>query len=61
MKCIYSTSQISKLNLILYTFSVTGLVASLFLIQANILYIFIKDVASHTILIISHQVYQSCE
>jgi len=31
MNCIYSTSQISKLSLILYTFSITDLVASLFL------------------------------
>jgi len=32
MKYIYSTSQILKLSLILYTFSITGSVASLFLI-----------------------------
>ena len=32
MKYIYSTSQMSKLNLILYTFSITGLVAGLSLI-----------------------------
>ena len=32
MKYIYSTSQMSKLSLTLYTFSVTGLVAGLFLI-----------------------------
>ena len=32
MKYIYSTSQILKLSLILCTFSVTSLVASLFLI-----------------------------
>ena len=31
MKCIYSTSQMSKLSLTLCTFSVTSLVASLFL------------------------------
>jgi len=31
MKYIYSTSQMSKLSLILHTFSITGLVASLFL------------------------------
>ena len=31
IKYIYSTSQISKLSLILYTFSITDLVASLFL------------------------------
>ena len=31
MKYIYSTSQISKLSLTLYTFSVTGSVAGLFL------------------------------
>jgi len=31
MRYIYSTSQISKLSLTLYTFSITGLVASLFL------------------------------
>ena len=30
---IYNTSQMSKLSLTLYTFSVTGLVANLFLIQ----------------------------
>ena len=33
MKCISSTSQMSKLSLILRTFSVTGLVAGLFLIE----------------------------
>ena len=32
MKYIYSTSQMSKLSLTLHTFSVTGSVASLFLI-----------------------------
>jgi len=31
MKYIYSISQMSKLSLILYTFSITGSVASLFL------------------------------
>ena len=31
MKYIYSTSQMSKLSLILYTFSITSLVAGLFL------------------------------
>jgi len=31
MKYIYSTSQMSKLSLTLYTFSITGLVAGLFL------------------------------
>jgi len=31
MKYIYSISQISKLSLTLHTFSITGLVASLFL------------------------------
>ena len=31
MKYIYSTSQMSKLSLTLHTFSITGLVASLFL------------------------------
>ena len=31
MKYIYSTSQVSKLSLILYTFSITGSVAGLFL------------------------------
>jgi len=31
MKYIYSTSQMSKLSLILHTFSITGLVAGLFL------------------------------
>jgi len=31
MKYIYSTSQMSKLSLILHTFSVTGSVAGLFL------------------------------
>jgi len=33
MKYIYSTSQISKLSLILYTFSITSSVADLFLTQ----------------------------
>jgi len=33
MKYIYSTSQISKLSLILHTFSITGLVASLFITE----------------------------
>ena len=32
MKYIYSISQISKLSLTLHTFSITGLMASLFLI-----------------------------
>jgi len=32
MKFIYSTSQMSKLSLTLHTFSLTGLVAGLFLI-----------------------------
>ena len=31
MKYIYSTSQMSKLSLTLYTFSITGSVAGLFL------------------------------
>ena len=31
MKYIYSTSQMLKLSLILYTFSITSLVAGLFL------------------------------
>jgi len=31
MKYIYNTSQMLKLNLILHTFSITGLVVSLFL------------------------------
>ena len=35
MKCIYSTSQMSKLSLILCTFSVTGSVAGLFLIMSS--------------------------
>ena len=38
MKYIYSTSQISKLSLILCTFSITGSVASLFLTIDNIAY-----------------------
>ena len=33
MKYIYSTSQMSKLSLTLHTFSITGLVAGLFLIM----------------------------
>ena len=33
MKYIYSTSQMSKLSLTLHTFSVTGSVTSLFLIE----------------------------
>ena len=36
MKYIYSTSQMSKLSLTLCTFSITGLVASLFLTVVNI-------------------------
>jgi len=35
MKYIYSTSQISKLSLTLCTFSITGLVAGLFLTLHN--------------------------
>ena len=33
MKCIYSISYMLKLSLTLYTFDITGLVASLFLIE----------------------------
>ena len=33
MKYIYSTSQMSKLSLILHTFSITSLMAGLFLIE----------------------------
>jgi len=40
MKYIYSTSQMSKLSLTLHTFSITGLVAGLFLI--NKLYVSIR-------------------
>ena len=36
MKYIYSTSQISKLSLILYTFSITNSVAGLFLIADSL-------------------------
>ena len=36
MKYIYSTSQMSKLSLILYTFSITGSVASLFLTKRKV-------------------------
>ena len=36
MKYIYSTSQRSKLSLILCTFSTTGLVASLFLTSSSL-------------------------
>ena len=37
MKYIYSTSQMSKLSLILHTFSITGLVVGLFLTHDHIL------------------------
>ena len=33
MKCIYSIGYMLKLSLTLYTFDITGLVASLFLIE----------------------------
>ena len=36
MKYIYNTSQISKLSLILHTFRITSLVASLFLADKKI-------------------------
>ena len=36
IKYIYSTSQMLKLSLILHTFSVTGLVASLFLMYRSL-------------------------
>ena len=36
MKCIYNTSQISKLSLILHTFRITSSVASLFLTNKKI-------------------------
>ena len=36
IKYIYNTSQILKLSLILHTFSITGLVASLFLIYRSL-------------------------
>jgi len=52
MKYIYSTSQMSKLSLILHTFSITGLVASLFLTliipECSIIFFVIYDCVTIT-------------
>ena len=59
MKYIYSISQISKLSLTLYTFSITSSVASLFLIL-NIIEKYIKELNNVNIInAISPRVLQS--
>ena len=59
MKYTYSTSQISKLSLTLCTFSITGLVASLFLIL-NIIEKYMKELNNVNIInAISPRVLQS--
>jgi len=47
MKYIYSTSQMSKLSLILHTFSITGLVAGLFLTLCTCT---VRDITNHAII-----------